>query len=679
MAKKPTPASEGLLARVKLAHRLTGLVTATSVVSILVPCVVIALLDGSVRQTNFVQSASVLVDGVAAINAAAVTFSDRQAAVESLATLAAVEGRVTRAALFLQSGEALATYGRTSGAALSLAEFQNPDRDTRANHLVQDDRLLVSSVVRVQGEDVGTLLVEFSRTSFNRQTAIMRSSLLAAVLLSAVIAWVVGWRLQRFISGPIGRLAAVTRVVSADPGSAIRAIRETDDEIGELVNGFNGMLDHIQARDADLAEQRRGLEAAVSARTSELVASADRFKRIVESTHAIPWEADATSLTVAYIAPQAFTLFGCDSAAFVGTRRLWDMVHERDRERVGAELAELGAQVDGSGRDIEFHVETPGRRSIDVRTVASVHESPAGDKVLRGIIVDVTDERRLERELQQAQKLESVGRLASGVAHEINTPVQFVSDSVHFVRDATTDIAKLVASYRDAIASVAAGGPPAQAAEAAAQAETDADLDYLLENMPAALDRALDGLSRVAVIVRSMKDFAHPDQTAMADVDLNRGIESTLVIANNEYKYVADVETSFGALPTVRCHAGEINQVVLNIVVNAAHAIGDQVRGTGEKGRIAIATFLDGDDAVVTITDTGGGIPESVQDRIFDPFFTTKEVGKGTGQGLAMARSIVVEKHDGRLDFETEAGVGTTFTIRLPIAGKSLALDGVAA
>ncbi len=257
--------------------------------------------------------------------------------------------------------------------------------------------------------------------------------------------------------------------------------------------------------------------------------------------------------------------------------------------------------------------------------------------------------------------------------------MQFVSDSVHFVRDATADIAKLVASYREAIASVAAGAPPAQAAEAAAQAETDADLDYLLENMPTALDRALDGLSRVAVIVRSMKDFAHPDQTAMADVDLNRGIESTLVIANNEYKYVADVETSFGALPTVRCHAGEINQVVLNIVVNAAHAIGDQVRGTGEKGRITIATFQDGDDAVVTITDTGGGIPESVQSRIFDPFFTTKDVGKGTGQGLAMARSIVVEKHDGRLDFETEAGVGTTFTIRLPIAGKALTLEGIAA
>jgi two-component system, NtrC family, sensor kinase len=226
---------------------------------------------------------------------------------------------------------------------------------------------------------------------------------------------------------------------------------------------------------------------------------------------------------------------------------------------------------------------------------------------------------------------------------------------------------------------MAAGVPPEHIVAAAAQAEAAADLDYLLENMPAALDRALDGLNRVAVIVRSMKDFAHPDHTAMADADLNRGIESTLVIANNEYKYVADVETSLGELPPVRCHAGEINQVVLNIVVNAAHAIGDQVRGTGKKGRITIATFRDGDDAVVRITDSGGGIPESVRDRIFDPFFTTKEIGKGTGQGLSMARSIVVEKHDGRLDFETEAGVGTTFTMRLPIAGKALALDGVAA
>jgi two-component system, NtrC family, sensor kinase len=170
--------------------------------------------------------------------------------------------------------------------------------------------------------------------------------------------------------------------------------------------------------------------------------------------------------------------------------------------------------------------------------------------------------------------------------------------------------------------------------------------------------------------VRSMKEFAHPDQREMTSVDLNRAIESTLIIARNEYKYVADVETDFGELPAVRCHGGDVNQVVLNIVVNAAHAIGEVVMGTEKRGRIAVRTRVEGDMAVVSIQDSGGGIPLAIQDRIFDPFFTTKEVGKGTGQGLAIARSVVVDKHGGELSFTSVPDQGTTFVLRLPIDGQ---------
>jgi two-component system, NtrC family, sensor kinase len=185
------------------------------------------------------------------------------------------------------------------------------------------------------------------------------------------------------------------------------------------------------------------------------------------------------------------------------------------------------------------------------------------------------------------------------------------------------------------------------------------------------VERSLDGLKRVATIVKSMKEFAHPDTAEMITVDLNHAIQSTLVIARNEYKYVADVETSFGALPPVVCYAGEINQAVLNIVVNAAHAIEDVVKGTQKRGSISVKTSIEGELVVVAIGDTGGGIPVAIRDRIFDPFFTTKEVGKGTGQGLAIARSVVVEKHGGELSLVSEVGKGTTFYIRLPYRGRA--------
>jgi signal transduction histidine kinase len=295
------------------------------------------------------------------------------------------------------------------------------------------------------------------------------------------------------------------------------------------------------------------------------------------------------------------------------------------------------------------------------------------------MMLDVTEQRRLENDLAQAQKLESVGRLAAGVAHEINTPVQFVSDSVHFVREAMDDLAEIVDKYRNLRAATLNGSASAPdvvaAAKAAEEAEDDADLDYILENAPVALDRAREGLGRVAAIVRSMKEFAHPDRKEMATADINQAIRSTLVIASNEYKYVAEVETGFDPeLPRVNCYAGEVNQVVLNLIVNAAHAIGDVVKEQGGgKGKIRVATRVVGECVEIAISDTGKGIPPEVRSRIFDPFFTTKEVGKGTGQGLAIARTVVVDKHGGTLHFDTEVGKGTTFYIRLPIAGPASA------
>jgi len=254
---------------------------------------------------------------------------------------------------------------------------------------------------------------------------------------------------------------------------------------------------------------------------------------------------------------------------------------------------------------------------------------------------------------------------------------------VSFVREAMDDLSEIVDKYRElrtAMQNADGSGTVIMAvAKAAEEAEDDADLDYILENAPVALDRARDGLGRVAAIVRSMKEFAHPDRKEMAQSNLNQAIQSTLVIASNEYKYVAEVEMNLGDVPLVNCYAGEINQVVLNLIVNAAHTIADVVKGTDKKGKIRVATRVLGDQVEISIGDSGKGIPVDVRARIFDPFFTTKEVGKGTGQGLAIARNVVVDKHGGTLHFETEVGVGTTFFIRLPINGPSTASASAAA
>ena len=196
----------------------------------------------------------------------------------------------------------------------------------------------------------------------------------------------------------------------------------------------------------------------------------------------------------------------------------------------------------------------------------------------------------------------------------------------------------------------------------------DENVEDLRKEMPPALTLVADGLSRIAEIVRSMKDFAHADKQEMGPTDLNRAIASTLVIARSEYKPVAEVETDYGQLPPVICHTSQINQVVLNLVVNAAHAIADKIQRSGAVGKITVSTRVEGERVVIAIGDTGGGIPEDIRARIFDPFFTTKEVGRGTGQGLSIARNVIVKGHGGELDFTTELGKGTTFYIRLPIS-----------
>jgi PAS domain S-box-containing protein len=324
--------------------------------------------------------------------------------------------------------------------------------------------------------------------------------------------------------------------------------------------------------------------------------------------------------------------------------------------------------VDGATRDFPGSVVT---KSGEVRQVAISAEllTLGGRQCVLALFSDVTEQRRLQTQLLQAQKLQSIGQLAAGIAHEINTPIQFVGDNLRFLNESFATASGVFTKYEELISACRANRvTPALLAEVDA-VERGADLAFLAAEIPAAIAQSLEGVARVATIVAAMKDFGHPDSSEKVAVDVNTAIETTVTVARNEWKYHADVNLELDrSIPPVPCRAGELNQVILNLLVNAAHAVADVVGDRHpSKGLITIATRRDGEWAEIRVADTGTGIPEEIRHRIFDPFFTTKPVGQGTGQGLALARAAVVEKHGGTLTFETEIGQGTTFIVRLPL------------
>jgi two-component system, NtrC family, sensor kinase len=311
-------------------------------------------------------------------------------------------------------------------------------------------------------------------------------------------------------------------------------------------------------------------------------------------------------------------------------------------------------------------------RSLESTLVCLRENSAVG-----GVLIaarDVTERIALEKERERleldrrvSQRLETVGQLAAGIAHEINTPLQFVGDSVTFLRDAVDDLVALIGTYRDTLYTPAPIGV-AERRQSMREAEERVDVEYLCERIPAAFGRTMDGVERVRSIVQAMKRFSHTSGVEAAPADINEALETTLVVCRSEYKYVANVVLELDELPEVTCNIGELNQVFLNMIINAAQAIEEKVGETGEQGEIRISTRRDGDEVVVDIADDGPGIPAAVLDRIYEPFFTTKEIGKGTGQGLALARATV-ERHAGSLECTSEPGQGTRFTIRLPVGG----------
>jgi len=418
-----------------------------------------------------------------------------------------------------------------------------------------------------------------------------------------------------------------------------------------------------------------GLEETVVARTEQMVREQEKFRGIFEnSPEGIFQKAPDGGFICAN--PALVEIYGYASAAelmaqfngaenefYVDPARRAEWQRRMKQEKVVREFESEIRCRDGSRKWIS-------------ETTCQVSHLDGSLLFYQGFVVDITARRLAQSErnlmevhLRQAQKLESVGQLAAGIAHEINTPIQYVGDNIRFVESSFESLNHLLRDYQSLVAAVRANTLTPEVLDKVESASREVDLDYLSREIPLAVHQSLDGINQVTNIVRAMKEFSHPGAVEMVPANLNHAIQTTATVARNEWKYVAELVTDLAPdLPLVPCVPGEFNQVILNLIVNAAHAINDVVKDTeGAKGVIKITTRVEGDSARIDISDTGAGIPMEVRHRIFEPFFTTKEVGKGTGQGLAIARATIVTKHGGQLTFESTVGQGTTFTILLPL------------
>ncbi len=372
--------------------------------------------------------------------------------------------------------------------------------------------------------------------------------------------------------------------------------------------------------------------------------------------------------TIEYVNPEFERQFGYEAKELLGKDR-----NGMDWQRSGDEINAAVAAAISRGDAWSGHMQSASRDGAVLEHDCSFSPITREDRSVSGYVYigrNVTETMEMQRQLNQAQKLESIGQLAAGIAHEINTPTQYVGDNTTFLQEAYADIGVMIGTMEE----LAGAGHDSVPTERILKALNDADVDYLKEEIPKAIEQSLEGVSRVSRIVNAMKEFSHPSQEKTM-ADLNRAIESTITVASNEWKYVADMNVELdSSLPHVNCLPGDMNQVVLNIIVNAAHAIAEVLdESSGDKGTITVSTHKLDNWAEIRIRDSGTGMPEDVKARIFDPFYTTKEVGKGTGQGLSIAHAVVVEKHGGTIVVDSAPGQGTTFTIRIPIEDPSSA------
>jgi PAS domain S-box-containing protein len=389
-------------------------------------------------------------------------------------------------------------------------------------------------------------------------------------------------------------------------------------------------------------------------------ALAERFRSLVQRSSELTLVCDRTG-TLSYASAASAEILGVEDTLLSG-RPILDLIHPDDHEACTTWLTHDGP----AGQLLECRLQPAGSR---LRWAEASCTDLTSDPAVGALVLhlrDVTERHHLESELRHAQKLESVGQLAAGVAHEINTPIQFIADNLRFIGESLSPLNDLLDGYRQAFTDPSISAELAVLHQALITQEQAIDLDFLRAEIPEAASQALEGTERVARIVRAMKAFAHPGSEGKTFCDLNEAIRNTLIVADSEIHPVADLVLDLGDLPPVLCNLGDINQAILNLIINAAHAIaGAAATGRG-RGTLTVRTASEAGAVLVQIQDTGTGIPPEIADRVFDQFFTTKAVGVGTGQGLSLVHTLIHDRHQGTITFTTEPGAGTTFTIRLP-------------
>gem|GEM_PF-1405515 len=482
-------------------------------------------------------------------------------------------------------------------------------------------------------------------------------------------------------------LVLIILAVGISAGIAFIVIRGMNREIKNrqmaedaLRESGEKLEDRVRERTSELVATNRALEMEIAERKKmqdELALEQKRYQEIFDGS---PEGISQTRVDGHLMGanPALAKMFGYDSPeemmALVKDVREQIYANPSDRDAFRKRI-----ENEPIVRNFEFEFKRKnGTRGWACFTACKISTGGGGDPSILVFMRDVTSEKKAQQEralmemhLHNAQKLESVGQLAAGIAHEINTPIQYVGDNLRFLEDAFENVNKMATVCETMAAGIregaAAGG---MILEELKKAREDADFDYLKTEIPAAIRQSLDGVQRVANIVGAMKEFSHPGSREKVLVDINRAIQTTLTVARNEWKYVADTRTELAVgLPPVPCLPDELNQVFLNLIINAAQAISEKVNKSNgkEKGLITITSRQIGNWVEIRIADTGPGIPDEIKHRIFEPFFTTKEVGKGTGQGLAISRASIVKKHGGDLTFESVLGHGATFIVRLPI------------
>lgn len=582
-------------------------------------------------------------------------------------------------------GHEFADFSTAADATYRRASANGAEAVSTMRELSRRAQILARSLLTLekslQGELRHTITGQRERMATER---LVSDGTMIALLVGSIV--IVTLLTARWTHKLQGLITASQRMAKGDYDSEV--VMGGSDEIGQLGEHIESMRRAIGERDLSLRVFNDTLEHQISDRTKELQqrnqdlsnAMAER-NRVEANLRAAHEEAETM------LASLGAALIGLDSDDLV-TR--WNQTAERlfgitAADVIGRSLAETGIRCDWA--EVFLAIERCNREQQPVEIAALRYENPRqesrwmamlispsrshdGSRPGRGRIVllatDITQRRIDESQAGQHAKLETIGQLASGIAHEINTPIQFIGDNLRFLAEQQGAERALLAGIHDAIAQ---GRTGQDLVAAITELEERHDIGYLHDQAPRAIAQSLEGTARVAEIILAMKAFAHPDQGSITQLDLNAAVRTTIEVCRNEYKYVADIVLRLDPeLPTIPCQAGQIHQVILNLIVNAAHAIAEVVANTDERGTITITTTHDDHVVTCAIADTGIGIPSAIRPKIFTPFFTTKAVGKGTGQGLHLAYNIVEKQHHGRIRFNSREGAGTTFTITLPRA-----------